>query len=180
MLSLKSVSHRAGVLSQKINWFVEAIIAVLLVLLVLDVWLAVLDRYAFRWQLPWPEVLARFLMIWAALLGVSSGVARREHIGLGVFIHRLPARLRSSILIGVDLLILCLFLTLFFYGLEFAGKGSSRQAQILGATLLIPFAVVPVCALLCIIQTTLVGLRDMGHYMVGGSPDEFPSDEVSR
>lgn len=100
-------------------------------------------------------------MIWAALLGVSSGVARREHIGLGLMVQRLPVRLKAVILISVDALVLFLFIALFFFGLEFAEKGASRQAQILGATLLIPFASIPACALLCIVQTILVGLRDM-------------------
>ncbi|SFT99878.1 TRAP transporter small permease [Sedimentitalea nanhaiensis] len=177
MSALATLSQRAGLLSQRINSVVEIVIAILLVLLVLDVWLAVLDRYAFHWQLPWPEVLARFLMIWAALLGVSSGVARREHIGLGLMVQRLPVRLKAVILISVDALVLFLFIALFFFGLEFAEKGASRQAQILGATLLIPFASIPACALLCIVQTILVGLRDMGHYAVGGSPDDILEEE---
>ncbi|MCB1637400.1 MAG: hypothetical protein KDI15_00975, partial [Thiothrix sp.] len=57
--------------SDRINTIVEAIVAVLMLLLVLDVWLGVADRYFFHWQLPWPEELARYLMIWAAMLAVS-------------------------------------------------------------------------------------------------------------
>tara|TARA_R110002012_G_scaffold81645_3_gene206590 strand:+ start:6248 stop:6496 length:249 start_codon:yes stop_codon:yes gene_type:complete len=64
--------------------------------LVLDVWLGVADRYYFHWQLPWPEVMARYLMIWAAMLAVSSGVARRDHIGLTGFLMMLPFQLRRA------------------------------------------------------------------------------------
>lgn len=172
MTALERLSARAGILSEKLNTIVELIVALLLGILVLDVWLAVLDRYLFHWQLPWPEVLARFLMIWAALLAVSCGVARREHIGLGMLIQKFPTGLRSVILIGVDVLALCLFVALVYYGLEFAEKGSSRQAQILGLTLLVPFASVSVCGLLGGIQTVLVGIRDLGHYVIGGSGED--------
>ena len=82
----------AGRLSHQINRGTEVILAALMVALVLDVWIGVVDRYFFHWQLPWPEVLARYLMIWAAMLAVSSGIARREHIGLTAVLLNLPLR----------------------------------------------------------------------------------------
>ncbi len=172
MSAFKTLSQRSGQLSHWLNTITEIVIAALLGLLVLDVWLAVLDRYVFHWQLPWPEVLARFLMIWAALLAASCGIARREHIGLSVLVGRIPVRFRRYILVLVDLITLGLFVYLAIYGTEFAQKGGSRQAMILGISLLIPFAAVPVAALLCAVQTLLVGLRDVGHYAVGGQSGE--------
>lgn len=172
MKRLSSLSHLSGRLSFGLNRLVEAVIATLLALLVLDVWLAVLDRYFFHWQLPWPEVLARYLMIWAALLAASSGIARREHIGLSLMTRRLSPPLRRAVLILVDLMTLALFVYLAIYGTEFAEKGASRQAMILGLTLLIPFAAVPVSAALCAVQTLLVGLRDLGHQSITAQNDE--------
>ncbi|MEX3008486.1 TRAP transporter small permease [Hoeflea sp. TYP-13] len=166
MFDLKSMSERSGQLSRFLNMVVEAAVATLLGLLVLDVWLAVMDRYLFHWQLPWPEVLARYLMIWAALLAASSGIARREHIGLSVLIRRFPGGARKSVLVAVDLVTLALFVYLVIYGVGFAQKGESRQAMILGLSLLLPFAAVPASAALCAIQTVLVGIRDLGHYTV--------------
>ena len=93
---------KAAAISTALNRCVEAFLVLLLTLLVLDVWIGVMDRYLFHWQLPWPEILARYLMIWVALLAISSGVARREHIGLTILIDRLPARMRQSVLIGCD------------------------------------------------------------------------------
>ena len=67
----------AGQISDRLNRAIEAIVAAIMLLLVVDVWLGVLDRYLLHWQLPWPEELARYLMIWAAMLAVSCGIARR-------------------------------------------------------------------------------------------------------
>ncbi len=173
MSDLGKLSQLSGQASLWLNRIVEAIIAILLALLVLDVWLAVLDRYLFRWQLPWPEVLARYLMIWAALLAASSGIARREHIGLSLLIRHFSPGFRRALLVAVDLITLSLFVYLAIYGIGFAEKGGSRQAMILGLTLLLPFAAVPVSASLCAIQTLLVGVRDLGHYAVGGQSEEF-------
>jgi TRAP-type C4-dicarboxylate transport system permease small subunit len=172
MFDLAKLSKHSGQLSLLLNRIVEAVIALLLALLVLDVWLAVVDRYLFHWQLPWPEALARYLMIWAALLAASSGIARREHIGLSLMIGRFPEKTRRVFLVAVDIITLALFAYLVVYGTGFAQKGESRQAMILGMSLLLPFAAVPVSALLCAVQTVLVGMRDLGHYTVGGSSEE--------
>ncbi|MDA7963631.1 TRAP transporter small permease [Ruegeria sp.] len=152
----------AARLSQGINRATEAIVAMLMVALVLDVWIGVIDRYWFGWQLPWPETLARYLMIWAALLAVSSGIARREHIGLTALVTALPTRVRHSILIVIDVLAIVLFLYVFWFGIGFAQSGSNRQALIFGVSLAPFFWAIPVSALLAVVQLVLAMLRDRG------------------
>ena len=156
---------RAGKASALINSIVEAVVAVLMLLLVLDVWLGVMDRYYFHWQLPWPEVIARYLMIWAAMLAVSSGISRREHIGLTAFISVLPFLARRVVLIAMDILALALFVYVAWYGLGFAQSGAPREAMIFGASLAPFYAAIPVAAALCSVQMLLTLLRDMGTHI---------------
>ncbi len=151
--------------SARLNRAVEAIVAVLMLLLVLDVWLGVVDRYYFHWQLPWPEVIARYLMIWAAMLAVSCGISRREHIGLTAFVHAVPAALRRALLIAMDLLALALFLYVLWYGIPFAQSGASRQAMIFGVSLMPFYAAIPVAAAVASVQMALVLLRDLGTHL---------------
>ncbi|HPE61373.1 MAG TPA: TRAP transporter small permease [Thiolinea sp.] len=158
--------------SDRINTIVEAIVAVLMLLLVLDVWLGVADRYFFHWQLPWPEELARYLMIWAAMLAVSSGISRREHIGLTVLVLAMPRNLRRMVLIGMDLVALALFLYVFWYGIGFAQSGESRQAMIFGTSLQPYYAAIPVSAAIASIQIMLVTVRDLGLYLDTGIEQE--------
>ena len=161
----------AGRLSERLNWLVERIVAFLMVLLVLDVWLGVIDRYLFHWQLPWPEVVARYLMIWAALLAVSCGIARREHIGLSILIERIPAPLRRSVLIAMDGVAFLLFFYIAWFGISFAGGGASRQAMIFGMTLALPFAAIPVSAGLAMLQLILTAVRDLGTQSLSGQAE---------
>lgn len=157
--------ERAAKASAALNFGVEAIIAILMALLVLDVWLGVVDRYFFHWQLPWPEILARYLMIWAAMLAVSSGIARRDHIGLTAAIMRIPAPLRRAVLVVIDLCTLALFLYVFWYGLGFAESGATRQAMIFGVSLQPFHAAIPAAAALACVQTFLVMIRDGGTHL---------------
>lgn len=160
--------------SARLNKGVEAVVALLMALLVLDVWLGVVDRYFFHWQLPWPEIIARYLMIWAAMLAVSSGIARRDHIGLTAAIMQVPQGLRRGVLMAIDLCILALFLYVFWYGLGFAESGAKRQAMIFGISLQPFYAAIPTAAALAVIQTVLVMIRDTGTHL-----DNPPFQEAS-
>jgi len=156
------LSALAGKLSEKLNWIVERLVALLMFLLVLDVWIGVVDRYIFHWQLPWPEALARYLMIWAAMLAISAGIARREHIGLQGLISKFPETARRVVVLCLDAVTFALFFYVFWYGISFAQTGSNRQAMIFGMTLLFPFAAIPAASAVCAAQTLLVALRDRG------------------
>ncbi|CTQ59913.1 TRAP transporter small permease [Roseibium album] len=156
---MKSLAER---ISLGLNRAIEAVVALLMLALVFDVWIGVIDRYWFHWQLPWPETLARYLMIWAALLAVSSGIARREHIGLTSFLMTLPAWFRRAVLITIDILTISLFLYVFWFGIGFAQSGATRQAMIFGVTLEPFFWAIPTSAFLAIIQLALVLIRDQG------------------
>ena len=150
--------------SAAINRMVEVVLIVLMAALVLDVWLGVADRYLFHWQLNWPETLARYLMIWTVLLAISTGIARREHIGLTMLIDHLQAGPRRVLLVASDVIALGLFAYLFWYGIGFAIGGASRQAMIFGMSLGPAFAAIPVAAALAGVQLILVILRDLGEH----------------
>lgn len=155
----------ARLASTRINMVTEAAVAVLMLLLVLDVWLGVIDRYYFHWQLPWPEVMARYLMIWAAMLAISSGIARREHIGLTAFLNLWPKSFQRIVLILMDILALGLFLYVLWFGLGFAAGGASRQAMIFGLSLEPFYAAIPASAALASVQLVLVLIRDLGTHL---------------
>lgn len=161
----------AATASHRINQAVEAIVALLMLLLVLDVWLGVIDRYYFHWQLPWPEVIARYLMIWAAMLAVSSGISRREHIGLTAAISVLPVLVRRGLLVAMDVLALALFLYVLFYGVPFAQGGAGREAMIFGVSLAPFYAAIPAAAAIASVQMVLVLIRDLGGHL-----EHIPAD----
>lgn len=153
----------AGTLSHHINRAVEVLLIVMMAALVIDVWIGVLDRYYFHWQFNWPEPLARYLMIWTVLLAISSGIVRREHIGLTLLTDRIPHAARRAALITSDLLALMLFGYLFYYGIGFAQSGQTRQAMIFGMSLGPAYAAIPTAAGLAMLQMVLVFIRDLGE-----------------
>ncbi len=146
--------------SETLTGWVDRVCVVLLVALVCDVWLGVLVRYAIPAPITFTEEAARYLMIWTALLAVSSGIGRREHIGVQLVFDRLPYFLRRVLLGCFDLLALAFFLALLYFGVDFTASGADRLSMIFDMPKAVPFAAVPVCAVLACVQLALVGLRD--------------------
>ncbi|MGC9368350.1 MAG: TRAP transporter small permease [Paracoccaceae bacterium] len=157
---MTTIAAKAKGWSLRINWLIERICVALLVVLVLDVWLGVLVRYVIPLPLTFTEELARYLMIWMALLAVSSGIAHREHIGVEFIFGRLPAPVRRWLAVAFDVIAFAFFFALFFYGIGFAVKGFSRLTMIYAIPKGYPFMGVPLAAAMACVQLALTGLHD--------------------
>lgn len=138
--------------SGRLNRIVEVTCALLVGLMVLVVWLGIVDRYFVGANITWTEEFARYVMIWSALLAVSCGARKREHIGFNLLVDKLPERLRQLLAIVVDIISILFFVYLVVYGLRMTIDGAHQYANIFGITMMIPFAAVPVSAFLTVIQ----------------------------
>lgn len=163
--------ERARRASGRLNRWVDRLCVLLLALLVLDVWLGVLVRYVIPLPLTFTEELARYLMIWMALLAISSGIVHREHIGVEFLFDRFPPTMRRALAVTFDVVSFVFFALLFWYGLGFAEKGFSRLTMIYAIPKGWAFASVPVAALLACIQLALVGFVDLFGERPPAAPD---------
>ncbi len=146
--------------SRRMNWFVERFCVALLILLVLDVWLGVLVRYVLPVKWTFTEELARYLMIWMALLAVSSGISHREHIGMLVVFERFPPMMRKWLAVAFDLIALGFFAILLIYGVGFVERGFGRFTMINEIPKAYPFIGVPLAAAFACMQLLLVAVHD--------------------
>lgn len=167
-----SLAERAGSLSARLAWWVDRLCALLVVVLVLDVWLGIFARRIGDLDITFTEELARYLMIWVALLAVSSGIAYREHIGMRLLIDLFPAAVQRGAALLIDVLAFVFFALLFYYGIAMVESGARSFTMIFGVSKAWPFAAVPVAAALACIQLMLVSTRDQGMWR--GSAEDPP------
>jgi TRAP-type C4-dicarboxylate transport system permease small subunit len=146
--------------SQTLARWTDLAAALLLLVLVVDVWLGVVARYFIPLPITFMEEAARYLMIWVALLAVSSCIHRREHIGVQALFEHLPARVRRVLLGLLDLVAIAFFAFLALHGLGLVAKGGQTFTMIYGMSKALPMAAVPVGAALAALQLTLVSIRD--------------------
>ena len=167
------LGETTGTLSARLNQWVEWFCAAILGLMVLDVGIGAFGRYLIDLPVTWTEELARYLMIWAALLAVSCGVARREHVAVTVLLDRLSKNHRRLVCAAIDALGFAFFAFLCYYGIGMTTDGSSQYATIFEMTMFIPFAAVPVSSALACLQLALTGVRD---FTLGGSPTQLAKE----
>ncbi len=146
--------------SRRMNWLVERFCVLLLILLVLDVWLGVMVRFVLPVKWTFTEELARYLMIWMALLAVSSGISYREHIGVLVLFERFPPAVRKWLAVAFDIAAFGFFAILLVYGVGFVERGFSRYTMINEIPKAYPFMGIPLAAGLACAQLLLVAVHD--------------------
>lgn len=157
---LSPLATKLGNLSQGLSKLTDCACVALLALLVFDVWLGVFARYVWPLPITFMEEAARYLMIWVALLAISSCIARREHIGMQMLFVLLPSRLRRPLLLLVDTLGVLFFLLLLVYGVGMVERGARISTMIYGLSKQLPFLAIPVSAALAASQLILVAWRD--------------------
>jgi len=163
-LSTDSPTRRLGqtsaAIGSRLNRGVELLCAAILAIMVLDVGVGVFGRYLIDLPVTWSEELARYLMIWAALLAVSCGVARREHVAVTALFNMLPREAQRFLGAAIDTLAFAFFAFLGYFGIGMTQAGATQYATIFEMTMTLPFAAVPVSSALVCLQLVLSGIRD--------------------
>jgi len=156
----KNLGERCAAASAYLNQRVEWLCAGILAVLVLDVGVGIFGRYVIELPVTWTEELARYLMIWAALLAVSCGVARREHVAVTALLERLPRGGQRYLGVAIDALGFAFFAFLCYFGIGMTQQGATQYATIFEMTMWLPFSAVPVASALACVQLALTGTRD--------------------
>lgn len=145
--------------ARRLNWLVERICALLVGVMVVVIWFGVVERYILHLGFTWTEEFSRYVMIWAALLAVSCGAFYREHIGLNIVMRFFKPKGARILSIGLDMISMCFFLFLAWYGIGMTKAGLGQYATIFGITMVVPFAAVPVSSVLTAFQIFAAMLR---------------------
>lgn len=158
---MSSIKSKIIEVSNKLNKVNQFCVGILISLLILDVWIAVIDRYLFHWQLSWVEELARYIMIWAILLAVPCCTANREHMGLEFIVNKFSNQTKIGLQIFMGVLLTLFFAYLSYAGVNFAQKGSGQVSSVFALPMSYAYAAIPITFLLSAIQSLFVVLQDI-------------------
>lgn len=95
-----------------LNW--TLIIAV--ALLVFDVVWGVFTRYVMSEQAQWTEELARFLLVWVALLGGAVAFGTKGHLGVDYFVGKFHPEAQRLTAVVSYLIVLFFAVAVFLFG----------------------------------------------------------------
>lgn len=131
------------------------IVILLAAIMVFTVLLGVFFRYILHSSLSWSEELARYLMIWAALLSISIGIRDKEHVGIQLIIRKMPIKYAKVINFFVNVIILFFLGVLSYKGMFLAIKAIPQLSLGLGISMFWALLSIPVSGILAIIQQLL-------------------------
>ena len=147
------------------NVLMKALILVMLLLVVAVLW-QVISRYIFASPSPWTEEIARFLLIWIALLGAVYAFRTGMHLGLDI----LPKKLEGGAARALKVFTLLMVL-MFSMAVLVIGGGSLVQmtwelkqySAVLGLPMAFVYSVIPVTgALICFYALAAFGDENIG------------------
>jgi TRAP-type C4-dicarboxylate transport system permease small subunit len=119
-------------------------------------------RYVVKASLPWSEELARYLMVWIGMMGASLALQEGRHIEVTLLLDRVPRSVRK-ILTGIALLAVLTFLGLILQqGLLLTTNIWLQRSPAMDLPMVIPYAAVPLGAVLMMIQVLLAFCRLLG------------------
>lgn len=144
-----ALAERVG---NSLEKWLEIPVLVLSVIMTGTVLLGVFFRYVVRLPLGWSEELSRYAMIWMALISVALCIWRHEHVGVTMFIKKLPRSISKTVIFFSNSLVLYFLWILFSRGLVMAEGGKAQLATALGTSMYWWLMAVPVSAALCIVM----------------------------
>ena len=130
---------------------VEIPVFLLSLIMTFTVLLGVFFRYVVVRPLGWTEELSRYVMIWMALLSVALCLWRHEHVGVTMFVKKLPRVLAKGMIFISNGMIMYFLFILTKYGFKMAEGGKVQLSTALDTSMAWPLMAVPVSALLCMI-----------------------------
>ena len=153
-----------------IDWIMDKVTLLILILLNLIVGLQVFSRYMLNHSLFWSEELARYLFIYLVFLGAAIVLRRGGHIQVSFFVDQLPPRLRRGVAVLGDLLLLGFAGIVFIQSVRLAAMVWTVPT----AALLIPWTLVYLGIVLGMGAMVLVLLGALRSHLIGRHSVDHP------
>jgi TRAP-type C4-dicarboxylate transport system permease small subunit len=144
--------------SGKINAWVEKVLFGIGTAICIILFVQVVFRYA-GYSLGWSEEVSRHLLVAITFLGGTVAYKRSSFIGLTGFGHHLGKVVQRIIVVSLQVLTLCLFALIAWFGTVYTIKAGQHTSSSLQIPMSIPFAVIPAASVIFVIHV----LADMAR-----------------
>jgi len=134
------------------KWLLILILATMSVIIFANVGL----RYLTSQSIEWAEEVARHLMIWLTFLGAGPVLRYGGHIAIENLQDALPQRAARLLRGVIAVLLLCLFATFVYFGLEYMDRTQYQRTPATQISFAAIYAALPVGMALCLVHCLLI------------------------
>lgn len=150
-----------------VNRAIEIFTAFLLIVMVVLVFIQIVSRVIYGSSFAWTEEIARFAMIWITFLGAAIAFKYGAHIGIDVFVRRLPRLPDKVVGVFASLMSAIFFIVLAYQGWKLMGASQMQTTPALRLSMSHVYAIIPISAcfmLLNLIDVTVKRLTSENVY----------------
>ena len=116
-------------LDKLLDLFEEYACFITLTIMTVAVFLQIVNRSFLARPFPWGEELARYMMIWAIMLGTSAGVKIGAHVGVNTFVDMIPGRAKVIFTLGTGIVALAFYVLVSILAVQLV-VGIQRTGQL--------------------------------------------------
>lgn len=109
----------------------------------------------------WAEEVSRYVTIWIVFLAGGLGIRYWIHLNVDILIMRLPQRMQRYLMSFCLLLTMVFQLVLLWFGTKLAIANHAQQSASLELPMSIPYAAIPVGALIMLYETARLIMREL-------------------
>lgn len=132
--------------------------------------LEVISRYVFNFSIFLVNSAAGFLLVWFFMLGAGLALREGAHVGLEIFVTRLPKRMALIVWVVAQVLGLAFFVLLLWSGYRTLGPASRQFEGALGITIIWVMLAFPIGFLLLIYHQIVLFAMKFRSLSDGDSP----------
>lgn len=145
----KAISHFYEILDYLSNLILVVLFAVLVVLLVLEVF----GRFFFSFSFMWTEEVARYLFIWITFIGAGVVFSKGGHLAVDVLLNKFPIKVKYVIGIAFYVLMIAFLLLTIYTGFQYSALNYSKPLYSTYVTNLgVVYLAVPVGGILMVLN----------------------------
>ncbi len=141
------------------KWLIKPAQIILNSLMTLFILYSVFMRYVLNKAPTWSEELTRYIMVWAALLGMGIASRYNKHIGLSDLVVKLWGRWTPKILTIGDIISALFWVLVFFTGISITQMVASQRSPSMNLPMWIAYLAVPVGSACSVIELVFVALK---------------------
>ena len=148
----------AGRLAARLERLLDGLMAVALVVMLGSMLYQVFGRYVLDHAPSWSEELSRYLMVWLTMLGSSAVLRSGGHISVTTLTDNLSPGALAVVLGLRDAALVATSGILAWWGVLFAEMNGVQESAAMEIPMSIPYAALPVGALLIVVVVLLARL----------------------
>ena len=161
-------------LDKFLDKFEEYACFITLSIMTIAVLLQILNRSFLGRPFPWGEELARYMMIWAVMLGTSAGVKIGAHVGVNSFVDLIPGRAKVVFTLITSIVALAFFVFISILAVQLVNgiHGTGQLSPALRMPVWLAYLALPVGFLFCICRQAQLVLNIIHRLRTGEAKKE--------